>query len=157
MKILIATVLVLSAASPLAAQAAGDDRAAALAVVQQLFDAMRTKDTTQLRSLFWPGSRLLGVRPRREGGFTVQETSVEQFARAVAGSTGIWLERMFEPEVRIDGTLAQVWAPYDFHLNGRFSHCGVDAVQLLRVDGVWKIVALSDSFQREACPTRPAP
>lgn len=156
MRIVIVTALALSAATPLAAQAT-DDRAAVLTVVQQLFDAMRTKDTTQLRSLFWPGSRLTGVRPRREGGFTVQETSVEQFARAVAGSTGTWLERMFDPEVRIDGTLAQVWAPYDFHLNGRFSHCGVDAVQLLKVDGVWKIVALADSFQREGCPSRPAP
>ena len=157
MRILIATVLALSAASPLAAQAP-DDRAAVIAVVQQLFDAMRTKDTAQMRTLFVPGTRLMGVRPRRDGsGLQVQETSMEQFARVVAGSQGTFLERMFEPEVRIDGPLAQVWAPYDFHFNGAFSHCGVDAVQLLRIDGAWKIVALADSFQREGCPSRPAP
>ena len=70
---------------------------------------------------------------------------------------GEWLERIFDPEVRIDGTLASVWAPYDFHLNKQFSHCGVDAFHLLKLQDGWRIVALSDSFQREGCPARPAP
>ncbi len=156
MKVLAALALTVCAAGPLAAQAT-DDRAVALAVVQQLFDAMRTKDTTLMRTLFVPGVRIMGVRPRREGGSVLQETPTEQFAGVVARAQGTLLERIFDPEIRIDGTLASVWAPYDFHFNGTFSHCGVDAVLLLKVDGVCKIVALADSFQREGCPSRPAP
>lgn len=139
-------------APPLQAQA--DDRAQVLAVVQQVFDGMRTKDTALVLGAFVnPEARLLGVRRGQLSNITARE-----FAGYIVGDAeGEWLERMFEPEVRIDGVLASVWAPYDFHRNKVFSHCGVDAVQLLKIDGAWKIAALSDSAQREGCPTRPAP
>src|SRR5256885_3716182 len=39
-------------------------------------------------------------------------------------------ERMWNPEVRIDGGIATLWTPYDFHVGPRFSHCGYDAFQL---------------------------
>jgi hypothetical protein len=47
-----------------------------------------------------------------------------------------------------------VWTEYDFHLGTNFSHCGIDAFQLLKTSAGWKIVALSDTAQREGCPKR---
>ena len=29
---------------------------------------------------------------------------------------------MWDPEVQVDGDIAALWAPYDFHIGGRFSH-----------------------------------
>lgn len=134
-----------------------DPREEVLAVVQQLFDAMRTKDTAMLRSVFEPGARLTGLRPRN-GGTAVQILTVDQFADFVArDQRGAWVERAFDPEVRVERTLATVWAAYDFHLGGKFSHCGVDAVQLLKTAEGWKIVALADTYQPEGCPQRGPP
>lgn len=61
------------------------------------------------------------------------------------------------PQVRIDETLATVWTQYDFHLAGKFSHCGVDAFHLLKTATGWKIVSLADTSRMEGCPQRASP
>jgi hypothetical protein len=147
--------------SPLVAQSAPatiDERGAVLAVLQQLFDAMRTRDTARLMATFEPGARLVGMRPSREGGLRVQSLTARQFADFVARDTRAeWIERAWAPEVKVEGTLATVWAPYDFHFGTEPSHCGLDAVQLLKTGGGWRIVSLADTYQREGCPRRPRP
>jgi hypothetical protein len=135
-----------------------DERAAVVAVVQRMFDAMRARDTAAVRAVFEPGARLVGIRVRADGDTVEQSLSVDEWVAFIGRDTrGEWLERAFDPEVRIDGTLATVWAGYDFHLGGRFSHCGVDAVQLLRLPQGWRIVAIADTYRTTGCPRRPPP
>jgi len=149
----------LAAASLVATPArAQDDRAQVLATVQRLFDGMQRGDTALMRSAFLPGAKLFGIRTRQNGQVVVQQITEQQFAEFRAGDTrGEWLERAFDPEVRIDGTMATVWAAYDFRLGGQFSHCGTDAVQLLKTPDGWRIVSIADTFQRTGCPERAAP
>ncbi len=104
-----------------------------------------------MRSTFAAETRLLsaGVRKGVEG---VAPTPAEEFIRIVGGATGpVWDERIRNPEVRIDGTLASVWTPYDFYLGDKLSHCGVDAFHLARFADGWKIIALADTQRREGC------
>jgi hypothetical protein len=130
-----------------------------LQTVQRLFDAMRTHDTATMRSLFDRGGRLVGMRTRQNGEPIVQSLTADQFADFVARDTRApWIERMWDPQVTVRGTLASVWAEYDFHFGTQFSHCGVDSVQLLKVPRRgWQIVSIADTFEREGCPSRPAP
>lgn len=135
------------------------ETAAVIATVQAMADAMRTKDTAAFRRVMEPGARFTGMRVRRATGDTlVQVLTVDQFADFIARDTRApWIERLFDPEVRIEGTLATLWAPYDFHFGTTFSHCGVDAVQLLRTPAGWRIVALADTYQPTGCPPLPPP
>lgn len=130
--------------------AAPDERAAVLAVVQRLWDAMKARDTAMARSVF-DSSAMLSRAVTRNGEARVQLTPVSAFLEALSHATEPWNERMFAPEVRIDGSLATVWTEYDFHLGDDFSHCGVDAFQLLKTSAGWKIVALADTARREGC------
>ena len=57
----------------------------------------------------------------------------------------------FDPEVRIDGGLATVWAEYTFRVNDTISHCGVDAFQLVRTGDGWKILFVSDTRRTTGC------
>ena len=50
-------------------------------------------------------------------------------------------EDMWDPEVRVDGPLATLWAPYGFHRDAEFSHWGHDAFHLVRDESGWRIVA----------------
>ena len=70
---------------------------------------------------------------------------------AIAPSGDVWNERMYKPEVRIDGPIAQVWGYYAFHRKATFSHCGVDAFMLLHVGAEWKITQLSDARRTADC------
>ena len=143
-----AVALLISAAPSMRAQDA--ERSAVLATVQKLFTGMRTRDTAAIVEAFDSTARMVGVS--RDGSrltLTPPAAFAAGVARAKAGD--VWNERIFEPEVRIDGSVAQVWAYYTFHLNGKFSHCGVDAFMLRKVGGVWKITQLADTQRREGC------
>jgi hypothetical protein len=117
-----------------------------------VFDAMRTRDTSLLRAAFDTSARLVGVSTRGVAP-AVQLTTPARFGAAIASAPAgaVWNERIFDPEVRIDGPVAQVWAYYTFHLSDKFSHCGVDAFMLLKVGGDWKITQLADSRRTDGC------
>lgn len=118
-----------------------------------LFEGMRTRDTALLRTLLAPG---LVVRASRSGGAaSARGQSVDEFLRAVAASSEELRERMWTPEVRIDGTIATLWAPYDFHLGARFSHCGTDAFQFVRVAGRWVVTGLTYTIRTSPCARAP--
>jgi len=136
-----------------------DDEKEVLAVVQRLFDAMRTKDTAAMRQVFDSQAVLVGMRPGRDSTPPhVQRITAAEFAAFVArDKRADWTERAFNPQVRVSGTLATVWAEYDFHFGQTFSHCGVDAVQLLKTAQGWRIMSIADTFVLEGCTSRPAP
>ena len=153
---------ILSPLAPCAAQSAPRndpaEEKAVLATVQRMFDAMRTKDTVAFREIFEPNARLVGMRTRPNGEQVIQQLTWERFGSMMANDTrGQWNERAFNPEVRIRGTLATVWAEYDFHFGQRPSHCGVDAVQLLKTPAGWKIVSIADTYDATGCPQREPP
>jgi hypothetical protein len=119
---------------------------------------MRTKDTAAMREVFHAEARLFGVRRRNTGEEVLQVTPWERFAGAVASNTrGEWIERTFSPEVRIRGPLATIWTEYDFHLGTTPSHCGIDAIQLMKTAQGWRIVSIADTFETTGCPRRDPP
>jgi hypothetical protein len=126
-----------------------------VAVVRAFFDGMRSKDTAALRSLVHPSARLLGTGPTQEGQLRVDEVPMERFFQMVAGAPGLLDEKIWDPEVRVDGHLATVWTQYAFYYDGKFSHCGVDAFQLARTAEGWKVVQIADTRRTEGCPAPP--
>lgn len=142
--------LLLAVVTP-TAHAQDGERTAVLATVQKVFDAMHSRDTALLRQAFDTSARLAGVSTR--GTPTVRLMTPAAFGNAVASAPAgdVWSERIFDPEVRIDGDVAQVWGYYTFHRNKVFSHCGVDAFMLLKVGSEWKITQLADSRRTTGC------
>jgi hypothetical protein len=63
-------------------------------------------------------------------------------------------ERMWNPEVRIHGSIAVLWTPYDFWIDGKFSHCGVDAFRPRASEG-WKIAGGVYTVKRTGCEPSP--
>jgi hypothetical protein len=51
-----------------------------------------------------------------------------------------YYERMWDPIIMYRGDLAIAWTTYDFHLNGKFSHCGAESFTLTRVDNRWMVM-----------------
>lgn len=142
------TVVLLLGAPPVAAQ--NPDEGAVMDVVQRLFDGMRTADSAQVRSVFHGDARLISTG-QRNGEPAVGIIPIDGFVQAVGGAEVPWDERIYNPEVRIDGNLAQVWVEYTFHAGDRFSHCGIDSIQLARTPAGWKIVSLADTRRSTGC------
>jgi hypothetical protein len=148
--ILVAAVL-LATATPHAAAQTRADTTAVLATVNSVFKAMHDRDTVLLKSVFDTSARLVGLS--RRGTPSVSLTTPSRFGAALVGAKAgdVWNEKMVNPEVRIDGTIAQVWGYYTFHLNDTFSHCGIDAFMLVKVGDTWKITQLADTERKDGC------
>lgn len=136
---------------PAAAQAQ-DHRAEVLAVVTGLFDAMARGDTAGMRGFLHPEGRIVQTG-FREGAPFHRLNTVTAFLGSIGGAVaqGRKLEeKVFDPEVRIDDNLAQVWARYEFYVDGTMSHCGVDSYHVIRTAEGWRILEIVDT-QRRPC------
>ena len=153
---LLVTALLAAPALPLPAAVAAqeDPEAGAIAAVQALFDAMAARDAGAIGDLLMDGAVFTSTVETPDG-VRIGETDGADFAASIGQPGPALLERMWDPHVMIQGPLAVVWAPYDFHRDGEFSHCGIDAVSLVREDGAWKIAGIAYTIEREDCPPSP--
>jgi hypothetical protein len=119
-----------------------------VAAAESLFVAMLDRDTAALRRLLHPRALIVSVA---EGGQGARVRTVDEWIPGVAQNREGLMERIWDPEVRIDGDMATMRAPYDFRLGPRFSHCGVDAFQFVREGGVWKPIAVTFTMRTEGC------
>ena len=124
--------------------------------VEQLFAGMRLRDTALLSQALDPDAPLVAVR-EVEGGSRVTRTTAAAFVAAIAASDDTVSERIWDPEVRIDGDVAALWAPYELRRGTEFSHCGHDAFHLVRRDGSWLIVAITYTVRRSSCDSAGVP
>ena len=118
--------------------------------VQKLFNAMEAKDATAIKTIVMPGTQFVSIR---DGGKPAL-SAVEKFADNIAASKELLVEKMWDAKVLIQGPVATLWAPYDFHRSGKFSHCGIDTATLMQVAGEWKIVGLAYTMQTTGCQAR---
>jgi hypothetical protein len=117
------------------------------AVVQQLFDAMAARDALAAKALFVPDAALFSLSPTGKP----NKMQLIDFLDAIGSGKAVWKERIWNPSVLVHGGIAVVWAPYDFHNNGSFSHCGYDSFSLLKTAAGWKISYISDTRETENC------
>lgn len=129
-----------------------DAEAAAVAVITELFDAMRESDAETMRGLFAEGvggfpSSFVGPQ-----GPTANFGGLDGFLETVAASEPGSLDEQFTVrEVIVDDNLVTVVTPYTFTYQGNFSHCGVDVFLIARQGTDWKIVGLADTRRRAGC------
>ena len=62
-------------------------------------------------------------------------------------------ERIWNAEVRVNGLIATVTAPYDFWIDGKFSHCGVDSFDFIKTGDGWKIAGGVYTVEQKCAPS----
>lgn len=122
-------------------------------VIDKLFDGMRSADSSAVSTLFHPEVRMMTSYVNTSSEPVLKEGSLETFLTAIGTPhPEIWDEKIWNTVVQIDDNLAQVWTDYAFYVDDRFSHCGVDAFQLVKdAEGNWRIVHLIDTRRKEPC------
>lgn len=126
-----------------------------LAVVNRLWEAMRTNDSVMARSVFDSTAQFARIVDRNGARF-VRWDRADNFVKAIGSAKTPWIERMVAPQVRVDGNLASVWTWYDFSVDGKVSHCGYDSIELAKLLTGWKIIYIADTQQRTGCDQTPA-
>ncbi|HEV2990788.1 MAG TPA: nuclear transport factor 2 family protein [Candidatus Angelobacter sp.] len=125
--------------------AAPSEQQAVLAPVTALFDGMAKRDAEAIKKPLLSGGTMVLMR---EGKPT--QMTFEAFADQVGkpGKSQIE-ERIHDPLVRIDHDLAVVWAPFEFLVDGKVSHCGTDLFNLVRTGDKWLIASIADTGRKD--------
>jgi len=120
--------------------------------INNLFDGMRKADTTLMRQAFAKGMVLQSIATKKDGATALTTDSADDFLKSVARPhKEIYDERITYNDIKIDGDLAMVWAPYKFYVGQTFSHCGVDVFQLMKTAQGWKIIYIVDTRRKDKC------
>ena len=150
---LLPLLLLLAAAMPAAyAQKASSETEVVKQTVTAFFDGMRRGDSTAVRRTLAPAAvfHALSGTPGQPPKLEIE--SINGFLKSVGTPhPGIWDERVQFERVLIDANLASVWAPYEFYLGSKFSHCGYDSFQLVKLADGWKIAHIIDTRRKEKC------
>lgn len=151
-----AGVLLLAASLALVPGQAGAQTArdSILATVQEFFRTMSARDSAGAAATLMPQGHFFSVAVRGDSAIIRHRPHAGYLATLPSGREALQ-ERMWEPTVMIHGPIAVVWTPYDFYVNGEFSHCGVDAFTLLRTPTGWKIADGAYTTERTGCPPSP--
>lgn len=132
--------------------AQSDQEQQIMKVVERVFEAMKTSDSTMLKSCFTQDAATYTLFRDKEGKSQLRQGSLQRFIDAVGQpKEDVWNEPIWNEKVEIDGPLAAVWVDYAFYLNNQFLHCGVDAFQLVETEDGWKIFHLADTRRKADC------
>jgi ketosteroid isomerase-like protein len=147
----LALVLLVCGAPDLRAQAAED---AVRATVQEFFRTMTARDSAGARRVLLDDGVYWATSESGKG-FAVRRSTNAAYVESLGKPGEAWLERMWQPTVQVHGRIATLWTPYDFHVDGKFSHCGVDAFTLVRTDAGWKIASVVYTVEATGCAPSP--
>ena len=114
------------------------DRDAVLKAMQVFFDTMTARDVEGARKILVPQGRFHAMDTSKPGS-EPRSLPNEEYLAQLQQSKQTMRERIWNPEVRVHGPIATVWAPYDFWIDGKYSHCGIDAFDLVKTSDGWKI------------------
>lgn len=115
--------------------------------IKNLFDGMREHDSSKILQQFTESALL--QRTDKKGNVT--STDIQQFARNISQSLVFLDEQLLDQVVLQQDSLASVWTPFAFYIDGKLSHCGSNSFQLVKQNTQWKIHYLIDVSHNGDC------
>jgi len=118
--------------------------------IEIFFEGFHQKDTVKMQSVCSSKIILQSISESTVKGNKLSEETAKELYRSIASipSTMKFHEKIVNYNIQIDGTMAHVWAPYEFFVNGKLSHSGVNTFTLFKENDIWKIIYLIDTRRK---------
>lgn len=143
--VLASTAVLLSPTSAVAQQS--PEQKEVLAALDKFFDGMTRRDTVLTRAIMLPGARFYVTA---EGKTHINTDS--SYIASLGKGKELLVERIKDPTVLVRGNLATVWTWYEFLINDKRSHCGVDSFTFLKTETGWRMANAAYTIERTGCP-----
>ena len=140
--------------SLITAAAQSADHADVMKTMQAFFDTMGGHDVEGARKILQPQGRFHAMSIK-DGKPDVRAFSNEEYFAQLEGDLAKrkLRERIWNPDVRINGLIATLIAPYDFWIDGKFSHCGIDTFDFIKTEEGWKIAGGVYTVESKCAPS----
>ncbi len=118
-------------------------------VIDTFFEGFHAKDTLKLHLVCSDKIIFQSIMESTKGAKLSNET-VKEFYTSIASIPDDFKyeEKILSYSIQVDGTMAHAWTPYEFYINGKLSHSGVNAFTLFRDNNIWKIIYVIDTRRK---------
>lgn len=118
--------------------------------IEVFFEGFHQKDTLKIKSVCADKMILQSISESASKGNKLSDEKASEFYKSIAKipSSMKFQEKILSYNIQIDGTMAHVWAPYEFYLNDKLSHSGVNTFTLFKEKDSWKIIYLIDTRRK---------
>lgn len=117
--------------------------------VKTFFEGFHAKDTLKIKSVCHENLILQSIIEGQKGSKLVDEKASEFYKSFSTFPKDMkFEEKILSYNIQIDGKMAHGWTPYEFYVNGKLSHSGVNAFTFYNDNGVWKIIHVIDTRRK---------
>lgn len=118
--------------------------------ISVFFEGLQTSDTLKIQSVCHKEMKLQSITEKNAIGSLSFDSNSAFYKSIAAIPKNVKIEeRILSYNIQIDGTMANVWTPYEFYINEKLSHIGVNSFTLLLENNIWKIVHIIDTRRKK--------
>ena len=133
------------------------EEAAVLAAMDRYMHAISANDIQAMAAMQTPDGMTYRARATEGGEMEIVGRPNSYWVDPARDDGRTVRERYWSPTVLVRGAIAVVWAPYEFWIDGKTSHCGVDVFDFVKIDDEWRLANSMWTVEPEACDKlRPA-
>jgi PBP1b-binding outer membrane lipoprotein LpoB len=104
--------------------------------LNQMFDAMHRKDIPTLKELLMDNGQYHSIN-NQTGKITCK--TFHGFITDLTNTELVFTEKLIHPEVKVNSNIAIIWSEYEFKVNHKRSHLGVELFSFIKINNKWKI------------------
>ena len=119
-------------------------------VVDDFFIGLHNRDTLMFKKSCHPTINMQTIgKDKAQNNILVLE-DFNKFMKGIISipENVVLFEKLLDYKIQIDGPLAHVWTPYEFYVNGKLSHSGVNSFTLFKEKETWQIIHIIDTRKK---------
>lgn len=118
--------------------------------IEQFFEGFHQKDSAKIKLVCSGKLILQSISENSIKGNKLSDETAKEFYKSIATIPDNikFEEKILSYSIQIDGSMAHVWTPYEFYINDKLSHSGVNAFTLFKEKDTWKIIYLIDTRRK---------
>ncbi|MHC0445044.1 nuclear transport factor 2 family protein [Flavobacterium sp. 3-218] len=118
--------------------------------IESFFEGFHQRDSAKIKLVCSDKMILQSISESAAKENRLSNESAKEFYKSIASipSNIKFQEKILSYNIQIDGTMAHVWTPYEFYINDKLSHTGVNAFTLFKEKDSWKIIYIIDTRRK---------
>ena len=114
--------------------------------IELFFNGFHQRDSVKMKAVCHPKLLLQTITEDVKGTELIFESAKEFFITIATIPKDMKIEeKILSYNIQVDGAMAHAWTPYEFYVNGKFSHKGVNAFTLFFDGNSWKVIHVVDT------------
>ena len=118
--------------------------------VDDFFVGLHKRDTLQFIKVCHPYINMQTIGKDKEQNNKLILENFQDFMKSIVSipENVVLFEKLLDYKIQIDGPLSHVWTPYEFYVNGKLSHSGVNSFTLFKEKDTWQIIHIIDTRRK---------